>query len=138
MTCPRCSVALKCRNVQGADVHLCESCGGLFLYHGELNKVAGPSVGDIEYSTLDQESFRHDDTYGLISCLGCGHGEMSKVEFIIYTNIILDYCSGCRAFWLDGRELKKINTEVKKLNETPGGPEPPMLWFLRFIWSLPQ
>ncbi len=64
---------------------------------------------------------------------------MKKVEFVIYTNIILDYCERCRGFWLDGRELGRINGEVRKLNAASrDASTPPMMWFAFFIWSLPH
>ena len=41
--------------------------------------------------------------------------------------------------WLDGRELNRINDEVRKLNDASAEvPDPPALWFARFIWSLPR
>lgn len=137
MKCPHCFVALSTRTSRDTDADVCERCGGLFLQRGELNKIAGLSSGDLEYSTLDQETFRHEDVHSPIPCPSCDGGEMRKVEFIIYTNIILDYCSACGGFWLDGQELEKVNTEVRKLDETEND-EPRMLWFARFIWGLPQ
>ena len=124
--------------VHEAEADRCGRCSGLFLERGELDKIAEPHAGSLEYSTLDDETFRHDDAYGPIDCPDCGRSRMKKAEFIIYTNIILDYCDGCGGFWLDGRELERINGEVRKMNEKPTGPEPRMLWFARFIWSLPQ
>jgi len=126
------------RSFHGVEVDMCDRCSGLFLHRGELDKVAEAHRGDLEYSTLDQEDFRHDDEYGPIPCPACSRHAMKKVEFIIYTNIILDYCPACGGFWLDGREMDKINTEVRRLDEAPDGPQPLMIWFARFIWNLPQ
>jgi Zn-finger nucleic acid-binding protein len=64
---------------------------------------------------------------------------MRKVEFIIYTGIILDYCVRCGGFWLDGKELDRINQEVRGLNEASDeAVAPAMLWFANFIWALPR
>ena len=111
----------------------------MFLDHGELNKATEPTYGDLEFSTVDLDSFKHPDAHGPTQCPRCETTVMKKVEFIIYTNIILDYCERCRGFWLDGRELERINTEVRKLNAASHDtPTPPMLWFAYFIWSLPH
>lgn len=117
----------------------CERCGGLFLHRGELNKIAEPTAGDLEFSTVHDDPLRHEDAWGPTACPDCRDQTMKKVDFNIYTDIILDYCEGCGGFWLDGRELDRINEEVRALNESSREPgDPPMLWFARFIWSLPR
>ena len=42
---------------------------------------------------------------------------MCKVEFNIYTGIILDYCRDCRSFWLDGAELDRLRAHVTSARE---------------------
>lgn len=139
MDCPRCSAELITMKLGKTEIDGCPLCGGLLLDHGELDRVAVPHDGDLEYSTLDDESFLHDDAQPLASCPRCPESTMCKVEFNIYTGIILDYCRDCRSFWLDGAELDRINNEVRKLDEAPtDGPAPPMLWFAHFIWGLPR
>jgi Zn-finger nucleic acid-binding protein len=111
----------------------------MFLRSGELNKIAKPTQGDLEFSTLHEESFSHSDRYEPIACPDCGNATMEKVEFNIHTGIVLDYCAACEGFWLDGPELDRINDEVKALDEAAEpGPDTGMLWFARFIWSLPK
>jgi Zn-finger nucleic acid-binding protein len=140
LKCPRCDVATALQRFGEAEMDVCQRCGGMFFEQGELSRAATPTAGDIEYSTIDLDSFEHDDHFGLIICPRCrGDQQMKKVEFNIHTGIILDYCDGCRGFWLDGRELNRINDEVKRLNEAAQDmPDPPMLWFAKFIWSLPK
>ena len=137
--CPRCGVSIVEKSVGGVAVQDCDQCGGMFLEKGELNKALEPTPGDLEYSTVDHDSFEHDDEYGVISCPHCRDVPMEKVEFNIYTNIILDYCPKCEGFWLDGREKHRINEEIRELNEASREqPDPPMLSFARFIWTLPK
>lgn len=139
MRCPRCEVETEVIHHERVDVHSCPKCGGTFLDRGDLNRVAEPTPGDLEYSTLDHDSFEHADVFGPTDCPRCGHTPMKKVEFNVHTGIILDYCDRCGGFWLDGRELDRINDEVRRLNEqTDDVPDPPMLWFARFIWTLPR
>ncbi len=140
MNCPRDGQALRETSRGDVTVPVCPGCGGMFLHQGELNKMAAATAGDLEFSTVDLDTFQHDDAYGPIPCPDCGAGEMAKVEFVIHTNLILDYCGSCGGFWLDGTELDRINDEVRRLNEAAAedSHEPPMLWFARFIWSLPR
>lgn len=138
MQCPRCDEPLAAREIHDTPVVGCQRCGGMYLNRGDLNRIAEPTAGDLEFSTLDEESFRHPDAHGATRCPRCA-GATDKVEFNIYTGIILDHCARCGGFWLDGRELERINAEVRELNKTAGtGGEPAMLWFARFIWSLPR
>ena len=139
LKCPRCERDLTVQRVQGTNVHGCPSCSGIFLDRGELNRVAEPTPGDLEFSTVDLDTFDHLDAYGPASCPRCESSTMRKVEFVIYTNLILDYCEECQGFWLDGPELDRINEEVRKLNDAARDARtPPMLWFAYFIWSLPH
>jgi len=139
LLCPRCQKATIIKEVDDARVHICVHCSGMFLHRGQLNKIAAPTQGDLEFSTVDLDSFQHEDAHGPVRCPECDV-EMKKVEFNIHTNIILDYCGRCRGFWLDGQEMDRIDEEVHRLNEAAAEstPDPPMLWFARFIWSLPR
>jgi len=137
--CPRCECPLSPQQVRLTDVHTCPRCNGMFLDHGDLNKIAEPTDGDLEFSTVDLDSFEHTDDFGRAECPRCRDAVMKKVEFVIYTNIILDYCERCRGFWLDGPELERINGEVRNLNAASrDASTPPMMWFAYFIWSLPR
>ncbi len=140
MNCPRCARSTESRRVGTAHVAGCSRCRGLFLDHGELNRLAGETDGDVEYATLHGETFEHADAYAPIACPRCERRPMGKVEFNIYTGIILDYCGECRGFWLDGHELERINDEVRRLDEASDSTinAPAMLWFARLMWNLPR
>lgn len=110
----------------------------MFLERGELNKVADPTAGDLEFSTLAGDSRAHGDGEAPILCPRDTGTAMEKVEFNIETNIILDHCAVCGGFWLDGRELSRINEEIAGLNEAARKvPDPPLVRFSQFIWALP-
>jgi Zn-finger nucleic acid-binding protein len=109
----------------------------MFVEGGELNRLSGETAGDLEYSTLDADSGKHQDEWGPTACPR-DDAPMEKVEFNIETGIILDHCTACGAFWLDGRELARIHQEVQDLNEASRQvPDPPLVRFAQFIWSLP-
>lgn len=139
MKCPRCETPTTVREVGDAKLDVCTTCQGMFLDRGELNKVAVPTDGDLEYATVDLDSFDHADRFGPTTCPRCESERMKKVEFNIHTHIVLDFCERCQGFWLDGRELDRINDEVRRLNEAARQvADPPMLWFAKFIWTLPR
>lgn len=138
MNCPRDNSALEPERVHDVEVQICRACGGMLLDHGELNRVADATSGDLEFSTLDQDTFEHPDDQGPIECPRDRGVMMSKVEFNIGTNIILDWCATCRSFWLDGVELARINAEVRDLNEAEREiSDPPLVRLSKFFWSLP-
>ena len=140
MNCPRDAKELTETKIHDAQVDVCPHCAGMFLHRYELDKVADAHEGDLEFSTLDEDSLDHPNGTSPVACPNCNTSPMDKVEFIIHTNIILDHCSACGGFWLDGKELNRINDEVHRLNEAAGDTslDPPMLWFARFIWTLPR
>ena len=139
MICPRCVTGLTVDTHRGVAFESCRDCGGMFLDHGELNRVAEPTAGDLEFSTVHEETFSHEDAFGPTNCPRCADEPMKKVEFNVYSGIVLDYCERCSGFWLDGKELDRINEEVHKLNEAVQQPDHSFAhWFALFIWSLPR
>src|SRR5258706_2920576 len=137
MNCPRDASPLESKQINESSVQACPQCGGMFLEHGQLNKVADPTPGDLEYSTVDLDSLEDADQYGPIKCPRDG-APMMKVDFNIDTTIILDCCESCRGFWLDGDELARINEEVKQLNEAGAEvPDPLLVRISQFFWKLP-
>lgn len=137
MNCPRDAAELEVKSFGTTPVRTCPVCGGMFLAHGQLNEVAGPIRGDLEFCTVDLDSFQHEDAYGPITCPNDG-AAMGKVDFNIDTTIILDYCKKCLGFWMDGKELARINEEVKRLNEADAEVSDPLLVRIsQFFWNLP-
>ncbi|MBW3564616.1 MAG: zf-TFIIB domain-containing protein [Acidobacteria bacterium] len=138
MRCPIDSSVLVIREIDGVNVHVCPADDGMYLERGELNRLAEPSSGDLEFSTVDLDSLEHQDTQGKRECPADPGTEMVKVEFNILSNIILDYCEKCRGFWIDQGELARIRQSVDSLEEAEDEvPDPPMLWLEKFLWNLP-
>src|SRR5436305_8811832 len=138
MNCPRDGDALQTRSFGQPSVEACSVCGGMFFEHGHLNAaVEPPREGDVEFSTVDGDSFDHPDEYGPIACPRDGT-TMSKVDFHVETDIILDYCTACRGFWIDEKEVLSIVEEVKRLNEADDEvPDPLLVRISQFFWNFP-
>lgn len=139
MICPRCEQETREIKESEVLVDVCDKCRGMFLDQGELKKIAEPIIGDIEFCTVAGETFDHPDMFKEIHCPKCKDTQMKKVDFNIYTDIILDYCENCEGFWLDGGEYSRINDEIRQLNESSKStPKPAMLWLAEFLWRLPH
>jgi Zn-finger nucleic acid-binding protein len=137
MNCPRDAAVLEMKSFGERSVPTCPRCAGMFLAHGELNRLADPTPGDLEFSTVDLDTFQHEDEYGPTACPN-DNTVMRKVDFNIDTTIILDYCPTCRGFWLDAKELERINEEVKRLNEAGAEiPDPLLVRIAQFFWIIP-
>ena len=137
MNCPRDGNALETKSFDDTAVETCPVCRGMYVEHGELNRLAGPTPGDLEFSTVDGDDFQHSDEYGPILCPRDG-ATMKKVDFNIETSIVLDYCPKCRGFWLDEKELAAIHDEVKRLNEAGAEvPDPLLVRISQFFWNFP-
>lgn len=110
----------------------------MFLSRGTLNRIAEPTEGDLEFSTVDLDSFQHADSYPRATCPLDPDVQMAKVEFLVDTNIILDFCATCHGFWLDGRELTRINEQVSELNTAAREvADPALVRLSKFFWNLP-
>ena len=115
--CPQCeSQEMREEVIHGLKVHICDKCGGLWLDKGELNGVAHPIEGDLEYCSTDHFA---EDRVSDVKCPVCKEEKMVKVNFIHYTDIILDYCKKCHGLWLNRGELDAINAEIDRLHKIP-------------------
>jgi Zn-finger nucleic acid-binding protein len=136
MNCPRDGSALAMKSFGETAVEACPTCRGMFFEHGRLNSLE-PTAGDLEFSTVDGDTFEHADAYGPILCPRDGT-TMAKVDFNVDTEIILDYCATCGGFWLDEAELASIHEEVKRLNEAEAEvPDPLLVRISQFFWNFP-
>jgi Zn-finger nucleic acid-binding protein len=97
---------------------LCEKCGSLWLDAGELDKMAFKVEGSIEFSTEDEHG--GVTAKKVKECPRCVNFALSPVRFLGDTNIVLDHCTNCLGFWLDGGELGLIDREITKLMPVEG------------------
>ncbi len=126
--CPKCpSFPLVEKEIHGIKVHVCEKCGGLWLNRGELNSVVLPIEGDLEYCTT--EHFAEDRFSGTL-CPACPGTRLVKVNFVSYSDIIMEYCAKCGGLWLDRGELDAINAEIERINKVPDTWEHAIMVFL--------
>ena len=115
MICPRCQASLTREFVEGEYIDACKSCGGMWLHKHQLNNLLKESQGDVEECSVDDNP--HEDVYPEVKCRECADVVMKKVNFLEYSDIIMDYCSSCGAFWLDKDELANMQKYIKMVEE---------------------
>ncbi len=117
LKCPKCGIIELTPNVfEDVKIDSCQKCNGVWLHKGELNKIAHPHEGDLEYCSVDHiAEDRVSDCY----CPQCKDVKLKKVNFISYSDIVLEYCSKCEGIWMDRGELDAINSEIDKIHKAP-------------------
>ena len=102
---------------------ICERCGGMWLDHGELDKITLQTPGSVEYASAVsleelEEKARTDPKLQsrLRSKRRCLRGDpepLVKMPFMENPKILLDYCRACGGIWLDPGELEQINDYIR-------------------------
>lgn len=115
MKCPYDSSELVTKTYEAdIEVDLCQSCRGVFLDHGELERIqqtverdhsallAKPPDTVSQAFELARQQQRAD-----LTCPKC-QGKMSKQEHGYCSQILVDVCTTCRGIWLDRGELEAL------------------------------
>ena len=113
MKCPDCSSNLVVADVEGIKVLACHECGGILLHYGGLKKITHPTIGDVDYSSVEGID---ENRHSKIACPSCGTGGMLDINFVSYSDITMNYCKECKAIWLEKNTLERINNEIDKIN----------------------
>lgn len=116
LKCPNCDSWMDENDEGDITTDVCSECGGVFLDRGELNTLATGMKGDIEFCSIDHEV--DEDKFPPRTCPRCADRKMKKVDLLLLTDIVFDYCPGCGGFFLDKGEVDQMNRELKSL--TPG------------------
>jgi Zn-finger nucleic acid-binding protein len=116
MECQICKGTIIPVDTNNVQIMQCEKCGGFWIKKGELNRLIKHRAGDIEFSSIDHHM--HQDTHGIMKCLYCDDSAMIKINFIEHSDIIIDYCEECGAFWIDKGEMEKMQKYIKKIEKS--------------------
>ena len=119
MNCPKCRKPLSTIDYEGIQIETCRSCGGEWLDSDELLHVTRAREARFnpeerraiaESSTIEGVVLKYVD-HDLV-CPKCG-ATTDPVNYGGNTGLIIDRCTGCRGFWLDGAELEKVQMLVE-------------------------
>jgi Zn-finger nucleic acid-binding protein len=115
MKCPLDATELLTRTYEaGIQVDLCPTCRGIFLDHGELERIQDSSERDHaallaqvpDTVSMAFEKARQEERPDLV-CPKCG-GQMGKQEHGHCSQILVDVCASCHGVWLDRGELQAL------------------------------
>ena len=119
MRCPNCQSTLRGKQYEGVSVESCGSCGGEWLDGQELGNVV--RIRETRFSEPERRAIVESTTITGVSlpdvdrnltCPKCG-GSTDPTNYGGDTGIIIDRCTSCHGFWLDGQELEKIQMLVE-------------------------
>ena len=124
MKCPKDSTELKPITYE-ADVQVdaCDTCGGMWLDQGELERVESNIVNDysealkrVPRGTINAMEMARQEAAPDRTCPKCG-GTMEKREHGYCSQIIVDVCPACRGVWLDRGELAALEVFFERSRE---------------------
>ncbi|OVE76398.1 hypothetical protein BVX98_06170 [bacterium F11] len=115
LTCPSCQSKMEKKKEPDITVDRCPSCNGTWLDKGELNVLATGMSGNIEFNSIDEE--QHKDKFKIRQCPKCPSQKLRKVDLLIYSDTIFDYCEKCGGFFLDKGEIQNMNLELADINK---------------------
>jgi Zn-finger nucleic acid-binding protein len=103
LTCVKCTSVLDKARVGDVEVDLCPSCGGLWLDHGEIERIGRgkPEEMDKLRSALVGSEAQDPVSETQSSCPACP-GQLKEV---VLGPVHVDYCTKCHGVFLDKGEL---------------------------------
>ena len=110
LTCVKCTSVLDKARVGDVEVDLCPSCGGLWLDHGEIERIGRgkPDEMDKLRTALVGSSAPDPASDTQNSCPACP-GQLKEV---VLGPVHVDYCTKCHGVFLDKGELDEAVTAV--------------------------
>ncbi len=135
MQCQICDKTITPKISNNVEIFSCTGCSGFWIKKGNLNKLIAHASGDIEFSSIDHHM--HKDTHGIMKCAFCEDQAMIKSNFIEHSNIILDYCEKCGAFWIDSGETDKMQNYIDSIDKSDKKPSIIDIIF-KSLYSLPK
>jgi Zn-finger nucleic acid-binding protein len=103
LTCVKCTSVLDKARVGDVEVDLCPSCGGLWLDHGEIERLGRGAADDLSglrvalAGTADPEPLSEASN----ACPACA-GQLLEVEL---GPVHIEHCDKCHGIFLDKGEL---------------------------------
>jgi Zn-finger nucleic acid-binding protein len=112
LCCLKCTSVLDKTRIDEIEVDHCPACGGLWLDHGEIERLSKKMASDID--RLRKILNKHEGPPAVPSdvvatCPACT-GEMKEVKL---GEIGIDFCSRCKGFFLDRGEIDSALAAVK-------------------------
>ncbi len=103
LCCLKCTSVLDRSTVEGIEVDHCPSCGGLWLDHGEVERLGRGKPEDLDRlrTALVGKTAPDPASDTTTSCPACP-GQLKEVEL---GPVHIEYCGKCHGIFLDKGEL---------------------------------
>lgn len=114
LCCLKCTSILDKTRIDDVEVDHCPACGGLWLDHGEIERLSRKMASDIDRlrRLLSSGDERPPGVPSEVqgSCPACQATNMREVEL---GKIHIDYCQQCKGLFLDRGEVDSAIDAVK-------------------------
>ena len=123
MQCPACGRELVSKTVNDLAVDVCEGgCGGVWFNWLEVTRWNGLTASSAEEQLVvardEQIGVDHSRRY---PCPHCESIAMSRDFSSVLPDLLLNECSSCGGFWLNGDEVDEIPYHANPQPEKGGG-----------------
>ena len=117
LICPSCKSKMDKTKEPDITIDRCPNCGSTFLDKGELDVLAIGLAGEIEFCSVDPKEQIDKHPYRKCPQPTCAGNRMRKIDLLIYSDTIFDYCENCGGFFLDKGEIQEMNLELEQLTK---------------------
>ena len=117
LCCVKCTSVLDKTRIDDIELDTCPRCGGLWLDHGETERLAKKTSSDIDRLRkilAGRKGPTPVDTEVKLTCPACT-GAMNEV---LLASVHIDVCSRCKGVFLDRGEVEATIAQVKDQNTT--------------------
>jgi Zn-finger nucleic acid-binding protein len=103
LTCVKCTSVLDKARIGDVEVDLCPSCGGLWLDHGEIERLGRGKAEDLGRlrAALSGSTAPEPASETTTSCPACP----GQLNVVVLGPINVEYCNKCHGIFLDKGEL---------------------------------
>jgi Zn-finger nucleic acid-binding protein len=116
MKCPGCNQAMRPELYEGVSIDHCHQCGGTWLDHGEVEKVAHNHStsfdDDIKMKAIEQKGTDHRSKQR-VACPKCNN-TMQTHQYLFNSGVYIDQCPNKHGFYFDNGELEKLQIVVEE------------------------
>ena len=111
LTCVKCTSVLDKSRVGDVEVDLCPSCGGLWLDHGEIERIGRGQEGEVSKlrQALTGSPKPEPASETTTHCPACP----GSLKEVVLGPVHVDYCGKCHGVFLDKGELDQAMAAVK-------------------------
>jgi len=117
LTCLKCTSVLDKARIEDVEVDLCPACGGLWLDHGEVERLSRKMESELDRlrrllrAKAQPPAVPSEVQYACPACT-------APVKEVLLADIHIDYCTSCKGVFLDRGELDGAVRAVKDMEMT--------------------